>query len=76
MPCSGAGYEPPKLFVIDSMEFAVDDDELIRYVSQNREHMFGAPYSVHDPTLVSKVQYNRIAKIASVHDDEGGAKVR
>jgi hypothetical protein len=73
-PSSGVVYETPKLF-IDSRQFAVEDDELIRYVSQNPERTFGAPYSVHDPTLVSKVQYNRIAKIAIVHDNEGGPKV-
>jgi hypothetical protein len=74
-PFPDVAQEMHKILPVDSRQFGIDDNKLIRYASQNREHMFGAPYSVHDPTLISKVQYNRIAKMAIIRDNEGGAKV-
>jgi hypothetical protein len=62
-------------FPIDSSQFTVDDNELIRYVSQNRERVFSLRYPVHDPTFALEVLHNRFAKSAIVRDNESSTKV-
>jgi hypothetical protein len=51
-----------------------DDNKPIRYVSQNRERMFRAPYFVHDPILEFEVLHDEITKIAIVRDNESSTK--
>jgi hypothetical protein len=74
-PFSGIVQETHEVFPIDSRQFTVDDNESIRYASQNRERVFGIRYPVHDPTFVLEVLHNRFAKVAIVRDNESSTKV-
>ena len=67
--------ETHEVFPIDSRQFTVDDNKLIRYVSQNRERVFGLRYPVHDPTFVLEVLHNRFTKSAIVRDNKSCTKV-
>jgi hypothetical protein len=74
-PFSGIVQETHEVFSIDYRQFTVDDNKLIRYVSQNRERVFSLRYPVHDPTFVLEVLHNGFAKSAIVRDNESSAKV-
>jgi hypothetical protein len=74
-PFSGAVHETPEVFPTESRQFTVDDNKLIRYVSQNRERLFRPSYPVHDPTFVLEAFYNGIATVPIVHNNESSAKV-
>jgi hypothetical protein len=74
-PISGIVQETHEVLPIDSRQFTVDDNELIRYVSQNRERVFSLRYPVHDPTFVLEVLHNGFAKVAILRDNESSTKV-
>ena len=74
-PFSGIAQETHEAFSIESSQFTVDDNKLIRYVSQNRKRVFGIRYPVYDPPFVLEVLHNGFAKSAIVRDNEGSPKV-
>jgi hypothetical protein len=74
-PFSGIAQETHEVFSIESSQFTVDDNKLIRYVSQNRERVFRFRYPVHDPTFALEVLNNQFAKSAIVSDNESSTKV-
>ena len=74
-PFSGIVQETHEVFPIDSRQLTVDDNESIRYASQNRERVFGIRYPVHDPPFVLEVLHNGFAKSAIVRNNESCTKV-
>ena len=74
-PFSGIVQETHEVFPIDSRQFTVDDNESIRYASQNREGVFGIRYPVDDPPFVLEVLHNGFAKFAIVRDNKSSTKV-
>ena len=61
---------------INSRQFTIDDNKLIRYMSQNWQRVFGLRYPVHDPTFVPKLLHNAFTESAIARDNKSSMQVR
>jgi hypothetical protein len=73
---SGVVEDAYEVYSTLSRQFRVDDDKLIRYVSQYIENLFGPPNPVDQPALLPKELYNEIAKAVCFQDYERTSKVQ
>ena len=61
---------------INSRQFTIDDNKLIRYMSENRQSVFGLRYPVHNPTFAPKLVHDAFTEPVIAGDNKRSLQVR